>query len=111
LGLIVQNANHNHMSARSMKEMGNLATMLDLLTARKFAACADHIVQRFKASGRNAIDGHWDIASQLEVRSAPDHGLAGTDELYEAGRMRLAADRLDTVVARPKNLLRPRAGG
>ena len=111
LKLIVQNAGHSHMNVRSMREMENLARMLDLLTCKKLPELADHIVQRFKALERNAIDLHWHIANQLEVRSTPDHGLAGIDELHEAGRLRMADERLSVVISKPKGHGRPKARG
>ncbi len=57
-------------------------------------------MQRFKAIERNAKDGHWEIANQYEVRPNAAHGLATQDEVFEAGRVRVAADRLARVTGK-----------
>ena len=100
---------HAHLSSRSTKEMETLAAAVDLLLARRLPELADLLMQRFKAIERNAIDGHWEIASQYEVRTSAAQGLATQDEVLEAGRVRVAADRLARVTG--KALLRGKSGG
>ncbi len=101
LQLIVKTSTaHGHLSNRSTKEPETLASAVDLLVARRLPELADLLMQRFKAIERNAMDGHWEIANQYEVRPHAAHGLATQDEVFEAGRVRVAADKLARVTGK-----------
>ncbi len=110
LQLIVKTSTaHAHLSNRSTKELETLAAAVDLLIARRLPELADLLMQRFKAIERNALDGHWEIASQYELRTTATQGLATQDQVLEAGRVRVAAGKLARVTG--KALLRGKSGG
>ncbi len=110
LQLIVKTSTaHGHLTNRSAKELETLAGAVDLLVARRLPELADLLMQRFKALERNATDGRWEIANQYEVRPNAGHGLATQDEVFEAGRVRVAADRLARVTGKAPG--RGKAGG
>ncbi len=109
LQLIVKTSTaHAHLSNRCTKELETLAAAVDLLIARRLPELADLLMQRFKALERSALDGHWEIASQYELRTSATQGLATQDEVLEAGRVRVAADKLARVT---QALLRGKSGG
>ncbi len=96
LQLIVKNStSHGHLSVRSTKDLETLAAAVDLLMGRRLPELADLLMQRFKALERNAIDGHWEITNQYEIRHSSSQGLATQDAVFEAGRIRVASDRLE----------------
>ncbi len=98
--VVKTSAAHGHLSSRSTKKLETLANAVDLLVARRLPALPDLLPQRFKAIKRNAMHWHWEFAKQYEVRPSAAHPLATRDGVVEAGRVRVAADRLARVTGK-----------
>ena len=86
---------------RVNNEMELLAQALDNLLRGELPELGDLLMQRFKALQVGITSG-WRLGDQLELVNDTGLSLAGSDELHEAVRSRLRAQRLEEGMTRAK---------
>ena len=79
---------------RNAKELRTIAEGLDHLASGRLPELADLLMQRFKALEQAVHDGHWTLASHLELVEDVGTTLAGPEEQRDAARSEMAQHRL-----------------
>ena len=80
---------------KSARELRTLAEALDHLAQGRLPQVADLLMQRFKALEQSISDGHWGLASQMELVEEGGKTLASAKEQRTAARAELLRHKLE----------------
>ena len=87
----------NQLTVRNERELRTLALSIDLLINGERDRAADVLMQRYKAVEMASADGHWSVATHLELLAPQMASATSTAEREAASSLELAEGRLRAV--------------